>query len=376
VVPDVSCFVRAKYSTFSFVPSLDAYDASKNLSLLIPTAPFSEKVDKKTESDIIKLNSLYKNYCRYAPPPWVSPHLAISNEAIRQSQLWLPMETIIPILLRFLRSAIAFHPILQGTDLIHGKSSWLEFSATFPPWLESKVNPAKLLRLLVADYHFRTKFIFWLFMPKRYYGSGANRYPGQIEFLRRWISSGLKKDGSGISILDAASGDGEAVYAYAGILHAAGFNSDVYRIEGWALDPLESWAAAHLKFYNNAAFETECRKKTAALFIEGVTNRIIFTHHDLLASSSAGDYDDRFDLIICNGLLFGPILNGENQLIQAICSLASKLKGGGVLLFADHFHDGWKKKFPATYINRILHESGLLPIDIPEGNGAIKKGAP
>lgn len=368
---------KDRLHAFSFTPSLDSDVASQTLAQLLHPREQTESFLEKTLSDIQRLDHLYQNFCRYASPPWPSTRLAITNENIYQSELWLPMSHIAPAFIRFLNSCLTFPPLLQHTSFSSG-SSWAEFVTTLPCWVET-TNPATLLNLLLLDYDFRIKFIFWLFMPRRYYGTGSDRYPIQMQFLTDWITRG-NTNLSKISILDAAAGDGEALYACAGLLFDRGFGKDNFYLEGWALDPLENWSAAHIRFCHNPERESEYRMRTEGVFRQGISENIVFRTFDLTSrtckNTAVINHAAHFDVVLCNGLLFGPLLNNDSQLRDAINNLAIRMKPDALLLFENHFHNGWKMKFPTAYINDLLSECGLLPIAVERGNAAIKKGVP
>jgi hypothetical protein len=108
----------------------------------------------------------------------------------------------------------------------------------------------------------------------------------------------------------------------------------------------------------------------APLFANGGTTAIRFLQEDITRIPSPGD--ERYDVILCNGLLGGPLLHREEILKGAISALAGRLNPGGVLLAADRFHGGWKKEVPNRLLNGLLQQNGLTPISIEDGVAAEK----
>jgi hypothetical protein len=76
---------------------------------------------------------------------------------------------------------------------------------------------------------------------------------------------------------------------------------------------------------------------------------------------------DRFDLILCNGLLGGPILHKPHEVQNVVALLSSLLAPDGIILAADSFHGGWKQKHPQEWLRVQLGSVGL---DVsPAGEG-------
>jgi 2-polyprenyl-3-methyl-5-hydroxy-6-metoxy-1,4-benzoquinol methylase len=80
----------------------------------------------------------------------------------------------------------------------------------------------------------------------------------------------------------------------------------------------------------------------------------------------------RYDVVICNGLLGGPLLNEHEALDTAVNSLVQRVKKEGILLAADRFHAGWRRVIPSSELKRLFVRSGLSLIDLPEGVGGIR----
>ena len=84
------------------------------------------------------------------------------------------------------------------------------------------------------------------------------------------------------------------------------------------------------------------------------------------------DVGSRFNLILCNGLLGGPIIHEKEQLDRAVGNLARLLTPGGILLAADNFHGGWKQKCPQKNLRALFELYGLKSFQAGEGVGGLK----
>ncbi len=129
-------------------------------------------------------------------------------------------------------------------------------------------------------------------------------------------------------------------------------------LEGCTLDPLEVWSAEHRCLPDNPEREQQYHKRTQNLLKQGWDTSVCFKVANLLDYVSKSEL---FDLILCNGLLGGAIINQPLQIHQVITSLAGVLAPGGMLLVADRFHGGWKKKVPVNTITGKMEECGLRP---------------
>jgi chemotaxis methyl-accepting protein methylase len=110
------------------------------------------------------------------------------------------------------------------------------------------------------------------------------------------------------------------------------------------------------------------RHAISQLYEQGFAECIHFDCIDLTSFQS----DARFDLILCNGLLGGPIIHDTVRLDHIVGSLANLLEPGGILLAADHFHGGWKQKCPQHELRALFEKYGLNYIEASEGIGGLK----
>ena len=215
-----------------------------------------------------------------------------------------------------------------------------------------------------------SRFLFASFLPARFYG-GIGRYPGQQAFVRNWLKT---RNGGTLRCLDAACGTGEDTYALALLLSEEGLLPEEIQIDGWTLEPLEVWAATHRRFPHDRYREELLRAATSTLFQQSCELRVSFHCQDIIKKSphEQSDSQEGFDLIMCNGLLGGPIINENIPLERAVDNLVQELMPGGILLAADNFHGGWKQKCPQAELRALFEKNGLTPFEAGEGSGGLK----
>ncbi len=355
---------------FSFSPSLDSRTAAANLAKIM-----SPDIQPRLfRNDIRRLRSMFNAYRNACPPPWLTPNLAITPEIHYQSELWLPLSSIKPVFERFYRTALTYPPILSSSPL-HNSASWAAVVAILPSFFDCPADPSTLLEQLLSDGDLRTKFLCWSFMPRRFYGNGSDRYPAQTEYVRDWLALRKQKE-SQLRCLDAACGDGAATYGLVRLLLQQGWQPERCAVEGWTLDPLEVWAAAHGRFPHDPARQWEFRAALSPFLNEGAQQRIIFRAmdvEDFHSSHASATNGARFDLIVCNGLLGGPIISLPHRIETIVRNLATLLRPDGLLLAADHFHGGWKKNIPGEALGEVFRLCGLKVIETGEGLGGLKE---
>ena len=355
-------------------PSPDAGDACSDLGKLLN----ADINANRFRCSIHRLQHLFEIYASTCPEPAISPGLIVTPEIRIQSELYLPIADIAAVFNRLYSAALAYPPVLSSTPF-HNAMSWADTFIELPPYLQFSANPAHLLEKLLTDRELLIGFLFASFLPRRFYG-GSGRYPGQQEFIRGWLKT---VETGALQCLDAACGTGEETYGLALLLSEEGFSPEEFRIEGWTLEPLEVWAAVHRRFPHDRHREALLREATSAFFQRGYDRHISFSRQDILTSSSppaaspenrgeAAGEKKRFDLVLCNGLLGGPIIHEKGQLDRAVGNLVQLLSPGGILLAADHFHGGWKQKCPQCELRALFETHGLLYVDTSEGVGGLK----
>ncbi|OGT98114.1 MAG: hypothetical protein A2079_00865 [Geobacteraceae bacterium GWC2_48_7] len=345
--------------SLSFKPSLDPVVAAESLRKLvachIDPLPF--------QLPIRRLERIYAAYAAYAPLPWPARGLVLTPEDHYQSELWLPLSVITPVFYRFYQAALKYPPILSSTPFATA-SSWAGIVASLPAGFHAS-SPAVILKQLLEEHELRLKFLFHSFMPQRFYGKGFDRYPEQHNFIRSYVQELKGK----VNCLDAACGDGFGCYTLGRMLLEHKIAPELFRIEGWTLDPLECWSAAHGNFPHDNRKTIDYQKFLESLIARGGDLSIIFKQRDLL---DKGSKTGHFDLIICNGLLGGPIIHEKYVLNNLIVRLGELLAPGGMLLVADNFHAGWKKKCPQEGLRALFVNNSFECFNVGEGIGCRK----
>ncbi|MDD2580526.1 MAG: chemotaxis protein CheR [Desulfuromonadaceae bacterium] len=315
-----------------------------------------------------RLQSMFRIYATTSPEPLPAPGLIITPEIRTQCERYLPVTEVAAVFNLLYSAALTYSPILSSTPF-HNSLSWADTFASLSPPFQFSANPALLLKALLGDRDLLTRFLFASFLPGRFYG-GIGRYPGQQRFVRNWLK---RRRGGMLRILDAACGTGEETFGLALRLSELGFSPDKAQIDGWTVEPLEVWVATHIRFPHDPKRESVMKGITSVLHQHGYGQSISFRCRDILASlENRAEQRGIFDLILCNGLLGGPIIHEKEQLDRAVGNLAGVLAPGGVLLAADNFHGGWKQKCPQSNLRASFETHGLVNVEISEGIGGLK----
>jgi len=130
------------------------------------------------------------------------------------------------------------------------------------------------------------------------------------------------------------------------------------------------WAAAHCAFPHDPLRQETFKRWTLPVFARSAERSLSFRQADLLTIPSERR---RFHLILCNGLLGGPIINKREKIGRIVENLAALLMPGGFVLAADSFHGGWKRKCPHHEVRALFASAGLAPFEAGEGIGGLKE---
>jgi hypothetical protein len=183
-----------------------------------------------------------------------------------------------------------------------------------------------------------------------------------------WMRPAVEK--RALRCLDAACGTGEGVYDLARLLlESTGITAD-WQVDGVTLEPLELFSAAHGYFPHDPERQVAFRKRVAPLLEMGLAERISFTQGDVTVGSNP--VGSGYTVIVCNGLLGGPLLSQGRQLAVAVANLAAMLEPGGILLAADRFHGGWRKRISRGALGDILAGCGLRPLSVEDGIAGVR----
>ena len=315
-------------------------------------------------SHLRRLNLLFDLYVRTSPEPIPAPGLLITREIRCQCEHYLPIADISRLFNHLFLAALRYPPLLDSTPF-HRSMSWADTFATLPQRFQFSSNPARLLETLLDDHNMLTDFLFSSFLPHRFYGR-IGRYPDQWHHITGWLAA---RSPAKLRVLDAACGTGEETHHLALLLADHGIDPHSITVSGWTIEPLEVWSASHARIPHDPQRDRLYQQLAARLKAGELNGCLHFSGVDLtrpLTGEAA-----RFDLIICNGLVGGPIIHGEHQLELLITNLAQLLAPGGLLLMADHFHGGWKKKCPQDRLRALLELHGLHSFIAGEGVGAL-----
>ena len=349
-----------------YPPQLDPAVIERNLRrLLVPGA----LTDSSLERHAAVLDDRFRSYCASYPYGLWTPGLVITREMRGLTDVYLPMVEIRRAFERLFAGALRFSPFLPAS-LVHASSDWLDFLHKLQP-IVRRANPASLLQSLMADEELRRRFIFANFLPARY-GGGFGRYPGQTEFLRRWMGNNRERLAGAARCLDAACGSGEGTYELALLCMESGLGADSIHIRGVTLEPLELFAAAHGCFPHDPGRQKGYRLHLGPLLAGGAARRIRFSLEDLTMPFSPEGKG--YDIIICNGLLGGPFLHDRRYLPETVARLARRLRRGGILLAANRFHGGWKKMLSDDALREIVAGCGLQMLSVSEGVAGVRPG--
>ena len=348
----------------SFTPTLDPAETEKRLDRLLVTDPLQSP---ELARGIERLAADFRSYADCYPLPLWAPGLELTGEMRGLSEALFPISRVRAVFTLLLAKGCRFPPLLAGTYL-GSSASWLDLLHRFRPQL-CHADPATTLRELACDPEKRTRFLFALLLP-HHFGGSFDRYPGQSQWLADWLRGSIGRLGGRLRALDSACGSGEGAYGLAELIGTAGFKGKDSVVHGSTLEPIELFAAAHAYFPHDPERAAEYRARVAPLLTGRDAVTMEFYLDEVGAVGGAGNYQ----LILCNGLLGGPLLHEAAQLERAIGALASRLAPGGVLLAADRFHAGWRLRVPADRLRSLMRAHGLVPLEIAEGVGGWKTG--
>jgi SAM-dependent methyltransferase len=345
---------------FSLTPDASLAALESTLArLLVP----GSMLDPRLNAYCNRLQDRFQLFCTTCPAPQWHNGLIITPEIRCQTEIYLPLAEIQAAFRYLLRRTCRYSPFLPAVP-IFSALSWADALERINSPLSS-FNPARILAEIAADQLLRTKFLAPLFIPKRY-GGGLDRYPLQKKFLAEWLS---RRSAREIAVLDAACGSGEGVYELAAMVAAAGFYPGSTVVHGCTVEPLELAAAAHGWFPHDSARELALKRMIAETLQRGGVGTISFFREDICRKS---ENSILYDVVVCNGLLAGPLLHENSALEAAVAGLAQRVKKGGILLAADRFHDGWRRVIPHSELKRLFAKHGIRCIDLTEGVGGIK----
>lgn len=348
----------------SFTPTVDKEETGSRLRrLLVP----GSLQDAELERRIDRLASAFRRFAACYPLPCWAPGLALDNEMRAMTEVLFPISQVSSVFELVLRRGCRFPPLLSASYL-QSSPSWLDLLHKLRPQ-PGQADPAAILRELACDAQKRTSFLFSLLLP-HHFGGAFDRYPRQSEWIGDWLKENSGRFQGKIRALDSACGSGEGTYGLAELFLVAGLGQEGCAVHGSTLEPLELFAAAHAFFPHDPERERDYRRRVAPLLSGQDAAAMEFYLEEVAAAGRKGHYQ----LVLCNGLLGGPLMHERGELSRAIAALAGRLAPGGVLLAADRFHAGWRVRVPAAALSEMMREHGLIPLQVPEGIAGEKPG--
>lgn len=336
----------------------DSRDSARDVTLSRLLVP-GDIMDSCLDDRCRRLQELFDNFVSTCPAPEWQAGLVITSETRCQTEKYLPLADIQSAFRCLLERAFHYQPFLRSAPIFYSLS-WIDALERILPF-RLELNPAGVIYRAAREQTFRFELLAALFTPVRYGGS-HNRYPLQKGFLLQWLSGHCCTQ---VRLLDAACGTGEGVYEYAEMACDNGIEASIH---GCTVEPLELAAAAH------GWFPTDSEKSAATKMLikrfSGIS-RIEFFRDDICSHSVSSE---TYDIVVCNGLLGGPLLHSIAGLDAAVGWLAKKVKKEGLILAANRFHDGWQRIIPSSYLEMLLAAKGFRVISVPEGVGAIRTG--
>lgn len=345
----------------SFSPTVEPEKLQSRLRAILVTDSIK---DPDLERRLARLELQYRIYAATCPVSLWAPNLVLTGELVNQAERYLPVAGIASTFRRFSRLAMT-GPASPDPLVFHDAAGWLLVLEKLG-WPVADANPAGLLRPLLTDLERRVRLLFSLYLPEQH-GGGFNRYPDQLHALRVWFG-GLNGKGM-VRCLDAACGTGEGTWDLAEAFIVKGFPLENVTITGLTLGTLELFAAAHAFFPHDPERQHAYREKIVPLLATGIEERMLFRQADLRAVNGMGE---SYSVILCNGLLGGPMLHDRESVGKVVKRLAASLEPGGILMAADRFHAGWRKIFSREQLAGLFVRCGLRLVDGGEGVAGIR----
>ncbi len=349
--------------TFSLKPDLRPVALEATVSrILVP----GNIMDRILERYCTRLQERFRGYCSTCPAPEWGRGLILTPEIRSQTEMYLPISEIQSAFSYLIRRSTRYEPFLPAF-MLFSALSWPDALGNFndPP---DSSNPADFIRRLAEDGDLRRIFIASALVPCRY-GGEFGRYPLQTGFLKEWLGNRRQLGLAEVKILDAACGSGEQCYELAELLLEAGWKQERCMVVGETVEPLELAAAAHGWFPHDRAREIRFQRRVDSILAKGGGSMISFVRRDIRTRLETGR---RFDVVLCNGLIGGPLLNDKRLVREALRYLAERVEEGGIFLAADRFHAGWRKSVPVGMIKAELESAGFTTVDAGEGVAAVR----
>lgn len=276
-----------------------------------------------------------------AGPPWWAPGLVLTPELHARYETYLPVADFcadlarladhvlphpswVPHRLRARRRGTC--PLPRADDPASLPDLWARLPAPLAGRLGFAVDELPALFCALAD--------------PPHFGTDAERYPLQQETLARRRAV-LPR--SRLRLLDLACGVGLGTFAAAAQMQGCGGGVEAL---GLTLEPLEAWMAARQCLPHDPPRQQRLQQLAAAV-------RHV---HFAAANVRRLPVQGAFDVVLCNGLVGGTLLQHTPDLCQLLAECARVLAPGGWLLLSNRFHDG--RRTPVERFADLAQEHG------------------
>jgi hypothetical protein len=330
--------------------------------------PFRQPERSVFARQLKTVSELFDCYLKNSTAPLPSSNLVVTPEIRYQSELYLPISKVRSCFNLLFSHSLNHKPVFSSTPF-HNALSWADLYCSLPPWAQLSPNPARFIEQLLPDPALLEKFIYFAFLPERFNGAGFCRYQAQYQYIAELLVKQVRN--RRIRILDAACGSGEGSWELLSLAYSSGVAHDMIELEGWTLEPLEVFAARNQYLPHLPDRAADYRQFVKPLCESGWDNSVVFKVSDLL-DFDVKAHDQLFDIVVCNGLIGGPIINHPSQVTKIIHTLLSQLAPEGILLIDNCFHDGWKKRLPTASLMKQLKLFGLNAKQIDNGIAATR----
>lgn len=264
----------------------------------------------------------HATFLENASPPWWGRGLILNEDIRNQYEAYLPIRELLRDL------ALLLTPILPH-------SSWLPTVLKKPDAFASVPDLWAILPDGLAGVVSWSDAQLWplacaLASPAKF-GGAVGRYPEQISFLTQWLA---KRSGTSVTVIDFGCSTGQQTYEVAALLRdhdCAGLTLGV------TLEPIEAYLA-RMSIPRSLPLASASEKpKDSRLQIEFIAGDI-----------AAFAVSRPADVVLCNGLLGGPALFRDMDLVAVWRTLSRVLKPRGLLIVGSRFHLGhepYQKRF-------------------------------
>ncbi|MCH2175181.1 MAG: class I SAM-dependent methyltransferase [Lentisphaeria bacterium] len=178
-------------------------------------------------------------------------------------------------------------------------------------------------------------------------GTQADRYPEMYDIISPYLDQGFK-------LLDIGCGTGQGTCA---LFQKLSRQFHTFELTGRTLEALDVYWAQKQINYSYPKFEYP-------KVIPNYKQKLLFEQQDIL------DFDEkeRWDLIICNGLLWGPAMN-ENKSKYVLNLMLNGLKENAYIYLENDFHEG----FQYPNLNDLIFDFPIKVVLQKGGKAFIQK---